>query len=150
MRILTLVLSLAVLTTSCASYRVVPLVRGIDREGEVHQFYAVAHNNVIVPEYVINERGEYPTSKEEARARFQARQNLIPAMKEKYRIPGDFSSASKRTLLSSGFLIVFPISYPIYLFTSPKGSRSPGAYFDLMANGPTANAPELRDEFANF
>ena len=70
---------------SCASYRVVPLARGVDSEGDVREFYAVAHNNIVIPEYVMNERGEYPLDRQTAWQRFQdRRKERVPQMKEKY------------------------------------------------------------------
>ena len=137
--------------TSCASYRVVEVARGIDAEGNVRQFYAVAHNNVIIPEYVINERGEYPTDEKTAWERFHERKDeLLPRMKAKYRIPSDTAHSMKQTALGTAFTAVLPITYPVYAMASGDGQRSPADYYDLMVNGPSARTPELKDEFENF
>jgi hypothetical protein len=136
---------------SCSTYRVVPLIHGVDSEGEIKQFYAVTYNNVIIPEYVIDERGTYPTEKQIAWGRFLERKEGIRSeIREKYRLPNDFTNGLKQFILGLGFLIVFPVSYPIYAASSEKGERSPSCYFNLMVRGRSGNLPVLRDEFSNF
>ncbi|MCH8981765.1 hypothetical protein IH922_07075, partial [candidate division KSB1 bacterium] len=73
---------------------------------ELHSQWSkdAAENNVIVPEYVINERGEYPTDEETAWQRFNERKaELIPKMRERYIIPSDFSHGFGKVLLGVGF-----------------------------------------------
>ena len=150
-RLVSFLLILVFFQTSCASYRVVESARGVDADGNVRQFYAVAHNNVIIPEYVINERGEYPTDETTTWELFRARKNeLVPKMEAKYRIPSNAAHSMKQTALGSAFTAVFPVSYPIYLMASEAGKRSPADYYDLMVNGPSARTPGLKDEFENF
>jgi len=144
-------LTITMTQLACASYRVVPVARGVDSAGEFQQFYAVAHNNVIIPEYVVNERGEYPTDEKTAWERFQSRRaELAPKIKAKYKIPSDASYAVKKAPLRIGFFAISPISYPIYAISSDPGKRSPAEYFDLMVDGPSAETPKLKDELANF
>ena len=151
MRLISILVGLSFVLSSCSSYRVVSLTRGIDQEGEVRDFYAVAENNVIIPEYVINERGEYPTDPGTARKCFEERHAKLEAkIKEKYKVPGDFSYGTKSVLLGTAFFLVFPVAYPLYYFGSEKGERSPAKYFDLMVHGSLPRSPEFKDDFANF
>jgi hypothetical protein len=142
---------LSMLYGACSTYRVVPFARGVDEDGNILQFYAVAHNNVIIPEYVINERGEYPTDEATAWERFHSRKDeWVPKMQVKYEIPSNGVMSVKQSLLGLGFLAVSPISYPIYAMSSEEGESSVADYFDVMVNGSSAQEPELRDELANF
>ncbi|OGW88147.1 MAG: hypothetical protein A3G33_02640 [Omnitrophica bacterium RIFCSPLOWO2_12_FULL_44_17] len=142
---------LFIFNSGCASYRVVHLSKGVDANGEVRDFYGVAENNVVIPEYVINERGEYPEDVKQAWNIFQTRkEKLSSSMREKYVIPNNFGYGIVRSLLAVGFLAVSPVTYPLYVSSSPKGKRSFGRYFDVMVFGPNPRMPQLRDEFTNF
>lgn len=123
----------------------------MDRDGEVRDFYAVTQNNVVIPEYVVNERGEYPTDPETAWQRFQERKaELEPKMREKYKIPSGGGSSAKRSFLAAAYGVMFPISYPIYALGGGKKDKSPAGYFDLMVHGAKPKLPELKDEFNNY
>ena len=137
---------------SCTSaYRPVLLTKGVDRDGQVRDFYAVTQNNVVIPEYVVNERGEYPTDRQTAWSRFQERKaELEPKMREKYQLPSDAGSAAQRSLLTAAYVCMFPISYPLYAFGGGKKDKSPAGYFDLMVNGSKPKLPQLKNEFNNY
>ena len=151
MRLISVLVGLSFVLSSCASYRVVPFTRGVDSEGAVHDFYAVAHNNVIIPEYVINERGEYPTDPKVAWALFRERRSRLESqMRTKYKTPGDFSYSVQSALLGAAFFVVFPITFPLYYFGSGDEKKSPKRYFELMMYGTSPLLPGLKDEFQNF
>ena len=150
-RVVAVVIFLAFVNASCASYRVVPFTRGVDLDGNVRDFYAVVRNNTIIPEYVINERGEYPTDPKVAWQRFkQRRDKLEPEMIAKYKIQDNFSYVAKSAALGTAYSAVFPVTYPLYYFGSAKGTRSPQKYFDLMVHGSSPREPESKDELKNF
>lgn len=136
---------------SCASYRPVLLTKGADSDGQVRDFYAVAQNNVVIPEYVVNERGEYPTDPKTAWSRFQERRTeLEPKMRAKYKLPSNAGSSTGRFFLTTAYVLAFPISYPIYAFGGGKSDKSPAGYFDLMVYGAKPKLPQLKDEFDNY
>ncbi len=127
------------------------LAKGVDADGEVRDFYAVTYNQVVIPEYVINERGEYPTDPETARQRFQQRKPALESkMKARYILPNNALFFSKQFLLYAGFTVVSPVTYPLYAMSAKEGKRSLGEYYRVMSGDNLAKPPVLRDEFANF
>lgn len=147
-RTLSIIILFSFLFTSCASFRVVQISKGADAAGRIQDYYAVAENNVIVPEYVINARQEYPTSKDNAWDVFKQRKNLKSQIRKKYFIPNDVGFSISRYFGSVVFTVMSPITYPMFYFSS-KTDQSFGNYLNVMVLG-EPKAPKLQDEFSNF
>jgi hypothetical protein len=135
---------------SCASYRVVSLSRGTDKEGEIRNFYAVAENNVIIPEYAINERGEYPTESKTAWNQFKSRRDALASkMRERYRIPNSAYFSVKSGFFAIAYTVLFPVTFPAYYFINDKKGKSVSDYYGVMVYG-EPREPELRKELENY
>ena len=70
-----LLLCLLIMCTGCTQYRTMRIDRYRVSEDitEAVPAYAVMRNGMIIPEYVINRKGEYPETKEEAEKLFRMR-----------------------------------------------------------------------------
>jgi hypothetical protein len=107
-------LSTLIAAGGCATFRVVEVGSGVDEEGIVSRFYGVARNNVLIPEYVVDAYGSYPTSEQEAHRRFDVSHYTVePYIIEKYILPNEFLYQLRRISWGSGFVLVSPIVLPI-------------------------------------
>lgn len=144
--------------TSCASYRAVRVVKLTDRDsGNSENFYGIAKNNVLVPEFTLDERNHYPTSVDEAWQRFETRKTVVDSqVNRRYRIPNSFLFQSERLIVGAGLILVAPIAIPIqYLGGLNRGeqgrrswSRTAYDYFDLSLNDVIEDESVVRDRLA--
>ena len=145
---------------SCASYRVVRVVQLTEKEsGKSDIFYGVVKNNVLIPEFVLDERNRYPTTKEEAWAKFNARRSKIePLLKERYRIPNSFLFQTERIMVGIGLVAISPVAIPIHYVSGygrdEQGRRSFGKtvtnYFDLTLNNVIIDEVGIKNPLTNI
>lgn len=121
--------------------------------------YAVTKNNYIIPEYVIDRKGDFPTSEEEAWYRFEnRREELEPTISQKYVTGNNFWYQSKRIFLGIAFTLVAPVALPItYLgekFSSdesrrlrPEDAHVVRAYFRNAFHGKNPKKPVLNENW---
>jgi hypothetical protein len=154
-------LLVAFFVSGCAYYRVVPVRQLIITKVPVEKktYYAIAKNNVVIPEFVIDSDGYYPTSAEEAWKRFQTRRrDLEPLIDQKYAIPKSGPYQTERIVVMIGLLAVSPVAFPVmYLsdVTFAKQKSLPKKtfreewhqYFALTASEPLFQEPRLKNEF---
>lgn len=143
----------------CSAYRVVSMGPGVDDQNIVRPFYAVVRNHVLIPEYVIDEYGNYPTSADEARARFESRKkSLESVVSGKYDLPRDVPYQLKRGLVGSGFILISPVAVPVQclgeLFSTSQNRRPVPKvvedYFDSGFNPPLYDKPRIRERIDIF
>lgn len=143
----------------CASYKVVRVSKGVDADGRVVDYYGVTRNNVLIPEYVIDEKGNYPESPEEAERRFEDRKDELEGyIKNKYELPDNFTYQTGRGILGAGLIAVSPVALPITYIsskTSPNPERRDDSfskvakeYFSMSMDKPVYQTPELKDELS--
>jgi len=145
---------------SCVSYRVVKLGPGVGEDNIVSPFYAVARNNVVIPEYVVDRYGNYPTTTEDAEKRFQLqRYSAEPLVREKYYIssnpPGQLSQYVFGFCLSLVSPVVVPIQWIGETFSSIPGkkrsfSQIASDYFALCFHSPLYEKPQIRERVDYF
>ncbi len=149
------------LLTSCTHYRVVELYEVVksDGSGEKTTFYAIAKNNIIIPELVVDKNGNYPSSKKEAWRRLEERKEVLDEdINIKYKIPHNVPYQMKRSGLMIGLIAVSPVVIPITYFSelmSPDEDKKDGVsfckvvkdYFSISVNEPISYYPPLKDEF---
>jgi len=71
-------------------------------------------NNMIIPEYVIDIRGNYPTDRAVAQSRLlERREGLEETIRAKYAYENDVTYRLKYTFWLIGFAVVSPILIPI-------------------------------------
>jgi len=156
----TLALLLIITMSSCAHYRSVRVYEVVDELGDDQEvYYAIAKNNVIIPEYVVDYRGNYPSSEEAAWERFESRKDVIESsIQGRYRVPNSFLYNSERYVFMVGLIIVSPVVIPITYISELirteedelyEGSFSKvvSSYFDLSMNEPIKIEPDLQDAF---
>lgn len=124
-------------------YHTVKLSKGTDAEGNIVKYYAVTRNGVVIPEYVIDERGNYPDTKELAEERFKERKNeLDDTVKKKYVLPPNTPYEIQRNVIGVGLLAVSPILIPIGFLTK---SPQPDFFEEAVPKD-----PKLKDELAQI
>jgi len=137
----------------------VKLGPGVDENNIVSPFYAVARNNVVIPEYVIDRYGNYPTSREEARRRFELRrENIEPVITQKYDLSQTVSNEVPRYFFGFCFALVSPIAIPVRWFgeafssSSKRRSLSEVAanYFESSFNPPQYEKPHIKERVDYF
>ena len=152
---------LSICHSSCTYYRVVSLYEIRDQNNREKKtiLYAIAKNNIIVPEYVIDTNGLYPQTKEEAWNRFRVRKDTLEtSIDKKYKIPHTVPYQMKRMGLMIGLIAVSPVVIPITYFSEITQKDTDGndhagfwdtvkEYFSLAANEPISYHPPLKDEF---
>ena len=149
-------LLLILLLAGCGPhYHAIKLTKGVHADGEIVSYYAVTRNGVVIPEYVIDEKGEYPITKEEAWSRFEDRkQKLNEAVKNKYVIPANIPYEIQRNIIGAGLLAVSPIFIPIDLLSNLFREKKSGVelskknYFEAAFEEPVPKDPRLRDELS--
>jgi len=148
-----------VFLTGCTSYRVVPLGPGVAENNIITPFYGVTRNHVLIPEYTLDEYGNYPTTEEEAEKRFQAqRAKVDPVVKEKYELPASFPNQIPQFFLGLGFVLVSPIAIPvqwlgeIFSESSKKRpfSKVAGDYYTFSFSPPGYEKPRIRERVDYF
>jgi len=154
---------LLLLTSGCTHYRVVLLESFIDPADPSKPkttTYAVTKNNMIIPEYVVDRTGNYPTSKDIARERFELRrEGLKELVEKKYKTENNFTYQAKRIFFGIGFTLVSPIAIPIIYFSEKISSDNSSSsredqsvvadYFKNIGNEPLPRKPVLKNEI-NF
>jgi hypothetical protein len=145
---------------ACTSYRVVELGAGVDENNIVNPFYAVARNRVVIPEYVVDRYGNYPTTREEARRRFEAqRMEAEPIIAEKYDLSKGSSGQASNYFLGFFLSLVSPIVVPIRWLgesfsgrkeKSPSFSEIGTQYFDASFNPPGYEKPRIKERIDYF
>lgn len=145
--------------TGCTSYRVVQLGPGVGENNIITPFYGVTRNHVLIPEYTLDEYGNYPTTEEEAEKRFQAQRIKVePVIKEKYELPPTFPNLIPQHLLGFGFILVSTIAIPVQwmgeLFSSSSKKRSfsriAGDYYSFSFSPPGYEKPQIRERIDYF
>lgn len=150
--------AILILPAGCATYRVVEVGSGIDEKGMVSRFYGVARNNVLIPEYVVDVYGSYPTTEREARRIFDVTHYSVESyIKSKYALPNEFLYQLRRISWGSGFVLVSPIVLPIeWLGEAFGGPRRRGFgevardYFRSSFSERTYKKPKIRETVENF
>ncbi len=154
-----LLILITFLIAGCASYRVVELGPGVDDENIVRPFYAVARNNILIPEYVVDSYQNYPYSPEEAETRFESRKNVLETfVREKYELPPSWTYQCPRYLLGAGLTIISPVAIPVQAlgecFSRQTSKRSFGEiaadYFEASFNSPMYEKPKIRERVDIF
>ena len=153
-------ISILLFCVSCASYRIVRVVQMTEKEsGKSDIFYGVVKNNVLIPEFVLDERNRYPTTKEDAWARFNERRSKIePLAKERYRIPNSFLFQAERIMVGIGLVAISPVAIPIHYASGygkdEQGRRSFGKtvsnYFDLSLNNVISDEDKIKNHLMNI
>jgi len=133
-------------------YHAVRLSKGIDQEGNAVNYYAVTRNGMIIPEYVIDERGDYPISEEEAWQRFSQRKgDLENLVKTKYILPNNTAYEMKRNTIGAGLLVVSPVLLPMQMLSNSMQEKKSGVqlsnrnYFEMAFEEPVPKDPKLKD-----
>lgn len=149
----------AVAVSGCSAYHLANVGHGVDSQGMVQPLYAMTRNHTVIPEYVIDEFGNFPDSPEEAEKRFNARrQDLESYVTQKYRIPHDFPYQFQRGFFGIGFILISPVAVPVqclgeWLSNQPH-KRTTGKvvsdYFDSGFNPPLYDKPEIRETIDIF
>lgn len=148
-----------VFLTGCTSYRVVQLGPGVAENNIITPFYGVTRNHVLIPEYTLDEYGNYPTTEEEAEKRFQAqRAKVEPVIKEKYELPDSFANQIPQFFLGLGFVLVSPIAIPVQwmgeIFSSSSKKRPfskiAGDYYAFSFGPPGYEKPKIRERIDYF
>ena len=156
---LVFLLIVAACSASCAHYRVTELERfSTDPAHTTPEIitYAVTRNNMIIPEYVIDRKGNYPTSREEALQRFNTRRaELDDFVRNKYLIEPNTPYTIKRTLYITGELVVSPVVLIVTaasdLFFPNHHAETPSMttqYLKAIFEEPIPEKPVLRDPLA--
>ncbi len=146
--------------TSCASYRAVRVVQLTEQEtGKSDVFYGIAKNNVLVPEFILDNQNRYPTSKEEAWGRFQSKRlEIEPKINQKYKIPNSFLFQTERTLVAIGLVAISLVAIPLH-YIGGYGKNSEGKrsftktvsnYFDLALNNIIDDKAVLKDSLIDI
>lgn len=127
----------------------------MDEKGTIVNYYALTRNGVVIPEYVIDEQGNYPASKEEAEKRFAERKNsLDETVKKKYVLPPNTPYEIQRNAVGVGLLAVSPIVVPLDLLTNSYREKKSGVklsqskYFESAFEEPVPHDPKLKDELS--
>ena len=145
--------------TGCTSYRVVQLGPGVAENNIITPFYGVTRNHVLIPEYTLDEYGNYPTTEEEAEKRFQSqRVKVDPIIKEKYELPPTFPDQIPQYFLGFGFVLVSPVAIPVQwigeLFSSSAKKKSfskiAGDYYSISFGVPGYEKPRIRERVDYF
>jgi hypothetical protein len=127
---------------------------GVDERNIVSPYYAVAQDGVVVPEYVVDRYGNYPTTREEAWRRFHNQKDqLQPLVQAKYDLTRGGASGVSRNVMGFFFTLVSPVAIPIrYLGEAfgPKDKRRSfgevaSEYFDLSFHPPGFQLPRIRE-----
>lgn len=149
---------LASLVSSCASYRVVRVVQVTDQEaGQSQAFYGVTKNNVLIPEFTLDERNRYPATKIEAWQRFEAsREKIESFVDKKYKIPNSFLFQTERIIVGIGLILVSPVAIPLQYAAGMERdedgkrnfARTVTNYFDLSLNNVVTDDAAVRDPLA--
>lgn len=137
------------LINGCASsaqqYRVVKIGPGVDDQGIIQPLYGVTRNNVIIPEYAVDEFGKYAASPEEAAARLDERKDALEDfVQNKYEIPPAGGGSIANPFFAVGFILLAPIVLPVTflgeLFSGKEDKKSAGEltaeYFDMSIHPP--------------
>ena len=144
--------------SSCAHYRTVCVYNVLIPENGKKRYYAVAKNNVIIPEFSIGVNNDFPESKDVAWQRFKERKNQVESfIDQKYSIPNSFIYQTQRVSVMLGLAAVSPavvlVSYASEVI-SPSDRNSPKSfkqivreYFYLCQAEPEFNKPEIKNEF---
>ncbi|MBU1864595.1 MAG: hypothetical protein KKH94_13120 [Candidatus Omnitrophica bacterium] len=149
------------LVCSCAHYRICTTYEVVNTESDAASkvYYAITKNNVLIPEFVIDSQGHYPTSPEAAWEQFLKRQSKVEKyIDNKYKIPNNGAYQIQRWGLMIGLMAVSPIAIPItYVseFSEERDDESSSKniwhsikrYFALSMNEPNYVEPEIKDEF---
>ena len=150
---------LILILSGCTSYRMVKVVTLKEdvQAGRAETYYGVTKNNILIPEYVLDETNRYPTSSDEAWRRFEARRaRLEPFVKSKYKVPNSFAFQSERFLIGVGLVAVAPVAIPVHylggLERNASGRRDWGytvkTYFDFSLNPVIVEEARVRDHLA--
>lgn len=140
-----LIISMISGCASSSQYRVVKIGPGVDDQGIIQPLYGVTRNNVIIPEYVVDEFGKYPASPEEAKARFETRKDdLEDLIQNKYEIPTASGGGIANPFFAVGFILLAPIVLPVTflgeLLSGKSDKKSAGEltseYFDMSLHPP--------------
>ncbi|MBI4430804.1 MAG: hypothetical protein HY587_03715 [Candidatus Omnitrophica bacterium] len=144
--------------SSCASYRAVRIVQLTEKDtGQSETFYGIVKNNVLIPEFVVDEGNRYPTSAEDALVRFEKNKALMePKISRKYKIPNSFFFQSERLLVGIGLMAISPVALPIHYIggygRDEEGRRSFSKtvrnYFDLSLNSVVLDETKVRNSLA--
>jgi len=132
----------------------VELGPGVDDENIIRPFYAVARNNVVIPEYVVDEYQNYPSSPEEAMRCFEARKdNVETFIGDKYDLSPSWTYQVPRYFLGAGLTVISPIAVPVQslgeMFSKQTSKRSFGRiasdYFEYSFNPPVYEKSKIRE-----
>lgn len=136
----------------CASYTALELGPAVSLQGEIQPAFGVIRNGFIIPEYVLNAKGEWPSTEEEAWKRFNARPaDLESFIREKYVLPNDTLYQMQRIPLAIGLILISPIALPVMILGS-RGDTPPisagkvaDRYWKNSLHSPKTRAPMIRE-----
>jgi hypothetical protein len=160
LRFLGAVLLAGIAGVGCATYQVVELGPGVAENNIISPLYAVSRNQVVYPEYVVDEYGNYPTDRETAWKRFREKKDAAEAViREKYEVPSAFPGQIPRYLFGFCFALASPVVIPVRwfgegLFGKPgqkkSFSRISSEYFRSSFNPPGYEKPLIRERVDYF
>lgn len=145
--------------SGCAHYHAVMIKQAKIEEGasvHIERWYAITKNNIVIPEFVLDSRMQYPKTEEEAWRLFRERRATVgPVIDRKYKIPASFPYQISRVSAMVGLTVVSPVVIPIMVVSSVFGKKenreSVGViihdYFDVAEQSPTFQEPLLKNEF---
>ncbi len=155
--IIPLVVSLLVLSGCSPHYHTVRLSKGVNEEGETVNYYAVTRNGMIIPEYVIDEKGNYPIEKDTAISRFNERRREIEqTVINKYRLPNNTAYQINRNIVGFGLLLIAPIMIPLDWLTRAFQEKKSGveissrSYLETAFEEPVPKEPVLKDPLSEI
>jgi len=148
------------LLSSCVQYRVVELDQSVqqgEEDQEAMTRFAMVRNNTIIPEYVINRRGEYPHSAEEAQGRYDARHKIVDQfIEKKYRIQSTAMFRTKQTVFGFFQIVLSPVVFlvvvvnDIFVESHEKQfyDSNMAYYLHTTFHRPKPEKPRLQNELA--
>ena len=152
-----LILNAFILSSCSPHYHTVRISKGVNDTGEIINYYAVTRNGMIIPEYVIDEKGDYPDTKTMARARFKERQGYLEeTIANKYKLPNNTAYQINRNLVGFGLLLIAPVMIPLDWLTRAFQEKKSGVevsgrnYFETAFEEPVTKDPVLKDPLSEI
>jgi len=90
-----------------ASFKAVDLGPGVDEKGLLRPNYAIVRNGVVIPEYVVDQFGNFPLTADEALRRYKERKrDLELFVQQKYDLSGAGGGEISRFFMGAGASLI--------------------------------------------